>query len=82
MSNLKSRIAKLEAAGTEATYPGIVIYFENAVHKENEDGISEMVDADYYLNEDRTEAVTVEEINELGKDMIVFLPLREKILTA
>ncbi len=59
-SGLKARVKKLEDGSSTKEVPGIIIYFENAVQEENEDGIKEMVDADYYLNEDRTEPVTIE----------------------
>ena len=36
-SGLKARVKKLEEAGTEATYPGIVIYHTNRVMEKDED---------------------------------------------
>ena len=78
MSNLKTRISKLEQAGNTDHITAIVIRYEHRVMGKDEKGFDVVVSADYYLNEDRTEPVTREEISELGKEYVCFLPIRRE----
>ncbi len=76
MSNLKARVAKLEEVANPKEYGAITIFYENRVREQGENGADVTVSADYYLNKDRTEPVTHEEISELNKKYICFLPIR------
>ncbi len=80
-SSLKSRVKRLEDGGSTKEVPGIIIYFENAVDKENEKGISEIVSADYYLvNDDEGEPLSDDELEKAldGKTYITYLPVQDK----
>lgn len=82
MSNsLKSRLAKLEQVANPKVLPGIILFFTNAVYEEDEDGVREMVDADYYLkNDDEGEPLTDDELEKAleGKQYIAYLPVEDK----
>jgi hypothetical protein len=78
--SLKHRVKKLEEASIEKTYPGIVLHYANSVREEI-DGVSKIVSADYYLvNSDEGEPLTNKELEEAleGKTYICHLPVQDK----
>lgn len=81
-SGLKSRVAKLENVANPKEVPVIIIYHSNAVREENEKGFSEIVSADYYLeNSDEGEPLTDAELEAAleGKTYICHLPVQDKL---
>ena len=81
MSNLKSRVTKLENIANPKEYGAIIIYTANRVTEKDEKGFTITVSADYYLtNSDDGEPLTDAELEKAleGKTYICYMPVQDK----
>ena len=81
MSNLKSRVAKLENIANPKKYGGIIIYTANRVTKKDEKGFDVTMSQDCYLqNSDEGDPLTDTELEKAleGKTYICYMPVQDK----